>query len=485
MAFTLRKHYPAYMGGEPFDHGELTVINPYTGERATTVPCADAAAVGRAIEMAHESRQAMAAVPAFKRAAVLRACVEQFKNRRAELAEACSTEAGKPINYAEGEVARLIDTFSIAADEALLAEAGETIPMAISQRAAGYRGMTKRVPIGPCAFITPFNFPLNLVAHKVAPAVAAGCPFVLKPADKTPVGALLIGEVLASAWSDAELPHGAWSILPASVDDAAALIEDDRIKLLSFTGSDKVGWELKAKAGKKKVVLELGGNAPCIIDETADLDDALDRIVTAAFAFAGQTCISVQRILVHERIYDEVRAQLIAAAKVSPQGDPSDRATVVGPMIRPEAARRLKEWIDEAVAAGGALLCGGEISGPCANIISAAVLEHVPTEAKLVREEAFGPVIVLSRFRHFDAALEEANSTRFGLQVGLFTNRLDRAVLAWDRLEYGGIIVNDTSSFRVDHMPYGGVKDSGIGREGLRYAIEDMTETRLLVIRQA
>ena len=484
MGISLRETYPAYLAGEPFAANfDLAVRNPYTGAVATRVPLADAAAIDGAIAAATDAAEPMRRLPPHHRSAALRQCAAWFDARRRELAEACCVESGKAITAAEAEVQRLIDTFALAADEALRADGGETIPMAVTPRAEGYRGMTRRVPVGPCAFITPFNFPLNLVAHKVAPAVAAGCSFVLKPADKTPVGALLVGAALA----ECDLPRGSWSILPARVEDAAALTEDERLRLLSFTGSDAVGWALKAKAGKKKVVLELGGNAACVVDETMarGLDDVVERLVAGAYTQSGQSCISVQRIIVHERVYDELKAKLLAKVASLPHGDPADRRTVVGPMITPGAAAGVKAKVDEAVTRGGRLLCGGALGGPNGNVMTAAVLEDVPRDAAIVRDEAFGPVAVLSRFGDFEAALAEANDSRFGLQAGVFTRDLHRALRAWDALEVGGVVINDVPGFRVDHMPYGGVKASGLGREGVRSAIEEMTEVRLMVVRDA
>jgi acyl-CoA reductase-like NAD-dependent aldehyde dehydrogenase len=336
--------------------------------------------------------------------------------------------------------------------------------------------MFKRVPIGPCSFISPFNFPLNLAAHKVAPAIAAGCPFVLKPASRTPVGALIIGEVLA----ETNLPKGAFSILPCRRDGADLFTTDERLKLLSFTGSPAVGWALKVKAGKKKVVLELGGNAGCIVDHDADLDDAVERIVVGAFYQSGQSCIGVQRIIVHEDVYEVFKGKLVAATKELKSGDPRDEATFIGPMIAESEAERLEQWIADARAAGGKLLCGGARDGA---MLQATLLEDVPKDQKICAQEAFGPVAVLSRFASFTAALAEVNDSRFGLQAGVFTRDLYKMHQAWDELEVGGVVIGDIPSWRVDHMPYGGVKDSGLGREGLRFAIEDMTEIRNLIVR--
>ncbi|MBL8975032.1 MAG: aldehyde dehydrogenase family protein, partial [Myxococcales bacterium] len=382
---------------------------------------------------------------------------------------------GKPIKDSRGEVVRLIDTFRVAAEESTRI-VGEVLPLDISPRAAGYRGQWKRVPIGPVSLISPFNFPLNLAAHKVAPAIAAGCPFVLKPASLTPVGALLIGEVLA----ETELPKGSWSILPCPREGAEQLTTDERFKLLSFTGSGEVGWALKAKAGKKKVVLELGGNAACIVDAGADLDVVVPRLVFGAFYQSGQSCISVQRILVHRSLYPALRERLVAAAKLQKLGDPRDEATALGPMISEKEALRVEKWVNEAVAAGATLLCGGTREGV---MIPATLLEGVPSELPVCADEVFGPVAILEVFDEFEEAIAAVNASKFGLQAGVFTNDLRRAYQAWDELEVGGVVIGDVPSWRVDHMPYGGVKESGLGREGVRFAIEDMTEIRLMVLK--
>ena len=337
--------------------------------------------------------------------------------------------------------------------------------------------MWLRVPIGPCSFISPFNFPLNLAAHKIAPALAVGCPFVLKPASLTPVGALLIGEILA----ETDLPEGAFSILPCRRDGAELFTTDERLRLLSFTGSPAVGWALKAKAGKKKVVLELGGNAAVIVDEDADLDDAASRIITGAFYQSGQSCISVQRILIHETLYGPMKDRLVAAARSLTMGDPKEEGTIIGPMISEKEATRLESWIRSSVDGGAKLLCGGGREGV---MMEATLLERVPADADLSCQEAFGPVAIMTPFSDFDEALAEVNRSRFGLQAGIFTRDLYKMQRAWDRLEVGGVVIGDVPSWRVDHMPYGGVKDSGLGREGIRFAIEDMTEIRLLVIRR-
>ncbi|HEY0178307.1 MAG TPA: aldehyde dehydrogenase family protein [Dokdonella sp.] len=471
--------HPYYLAGRPVQaNAALEVRDKYSGEIAARVALADAAAIDAAIAAAVQAEAPMRALPPYARQAALEHCVARFRERRDELALALCVEAGKPIGDAEGEVTRLIDTFKVAAEEAVRID-GEIPNLEISERAKGYRGFVKRVPIGACAFITPFNFPLNLVAHKVAPAVAAGCPFVLKPASATPLGALIIAEVLA----ETELPEGAFSVLPCRSQDSAALVEDERLKLLSFTGG-QVGWELKAKAGRKKVVLELGGNAAAIVDadQRERLDRVVERLIFGSYYQSGQSCIKVQRVFAHESLYAELRERFVAAARALKAGDPKQRDTFLGPMIDEDNAKRLEGWIGEATRAGAKLLCGGGRSGA---MLEASVLEDVPRDAKIAALEAFGPVTVLAPFRDFDDALAAVDASDYGLQAGVFTNDLAHAMRAWDRLDVGGVVVNDVPSFRVDNMPYGGEKRSGLGREGVRYAIEDMTVRRLLVLRDA
>jgi acyl-CoA reductase-like NAD-dependent aldehyde dehydrogenase len=472
----LKPSYPYYLANHPqMPNTDLVVTDKYTGDVATRVAMADASAIDQAIGKAEKAAEAMREMPAYARQAVLEHCVARFKERADELAYALCIEAGKPIKDARGEVTRLIDTFRIAAEEAVRID-GQLLELEISPRARGYRGMVKRVPIGACSFISPFNFPLNLAAHKVAPALACGCPFVLKPASLTPIGALVIGEVLA----ETDLAEGAFSILPCRRDGADLFTTDDRLKLLSFTGSPEVGWALKARAGKKPVVLELGGNAACVVDADADLDDAIERLVIGAFYQSGQSCISVQRIIVHQSLYETLRDRLVERVSSLVIGDPKKEETFIGPMISEKEALRLEGWIEDAVQKGAKLLCGGDRDGA---MLSAAVLENVPRDCDLSAQEAFGPAVVLSAFDDFDAALAEVNDSRFGLQAGIFTRDIYKIQKAWDTLDVGGVLINDVPSWRVDNMPYGGVKDSGLGREGIRNAIADMTEPRLLVLR--
>ena len=472
----LAEKYPYFLANKPiFANEALEVTNKYTGEVATKVALADAKVIDEAIDAAERSQKLLNKMPAYKRQQVLEHCVARFKERFDELAHALCIEAGKPIKDARGEVTRLIDTFKIAAEESVRIE-GEVMNLEITERAKGYQGQYKKVPIGPCSFISPFNFPLNLAAHKVAPAIAAGCAFVLKPASRTPIGALIIGEVLA----ETDLPEGAFSILPCSRDGADLFTTDDRFKLLSFTGSPGVGWDLKAKAGKKPVILELGGNAGCIVDHDSDIDDAVERIVFGAYYQSGQSCISVQRVYVHASIYSEFKEKYTAKVTNLVHGDPLNEDTFIGPMISESEAKRLEGWVTEAVNSGAKLLCGGKRKGL---MLEATLLEDVPADSDINAEEAFGPVSVISKFSDFDEALELVNNSQFGLQAGIFTRDIYKAHKAWDTLDVGGVVIGDVPSWRVDNMPYGGVKESGLGREGIKFAIEDMTEIRLMVLR--
>ena len=468
---------PLHIAGDTVTTGEwLDVADKYRGDVAARVARAGADEVERAIASAHAARGAMAAFPPDARRDVLEHCVRRFEERREELAGLLCIEAGKPIRDSRGEVDRLIDTFRIAAGEATRI-GGEVLELQVSPRARGFRGMTRRMPIGVCSLITPFNFPLNLVAHKVAPAIAAGCPFVLKPSERTPLGALLIGEVLA----ETDLPRGAFSVVVCDTETSAPLVEDPRIAFLSFTGGP-VGWDLRARAGRKKVALELGGNAACIVDADpgVPLDHLVKRLVFGAYYQSGQSCISVQRIIAHESIASRLSDALARAVRALKAGDPHEESTDIGPVIDEDAAKRIAEWVDEARSTGARVLVEGRRDG---TMVTPWLLADVPRDCRLYREEVFGPVALMETVDSFDAAIERANDTHYGLQCGVFTARLDHAMRAWDRLEVGGVVVGDVPSVRVDNMPYGGVKDSGIGREGVRSTIEEMTEVRRLVLR--
>ena len=472
---SLRAEYPYYIANEPIQaNTDLAVHNKLTGEVATRVALADEAAIDRAIAASVEAAEPMRRLPAWKRQEILNHVVRRIEERHEELARALCIEAGKPINDARGEVTRGVDTFRIAAEESVR-QYGEMMPLDISPRAEGYQALWKRVPIGPCSFISPFNFPINLAAHKIAPAIAVGCPFVLKPASLTPIGAIILGEILA----ETDLPKGAFSILPSTRAGAAAFTEDERLKLLSFTGSPAVGWALKARAGKKKVILELGGNAACIVDADADLDFAVQRLVKGAFYQSGQSCIGVQRVLIHADIYDELKRRLVAATEKLPKGDPLEESTFIGPMITEKDAARMAEWTEEAVSRGATVLCGGRRDGV---FFDATLIEGAPRDTRVQADEVFGPIACLEPFTDFREACRVVNDSVFGLQAGVFTKDIDKAFYAFEALEVGGVVINDVPSIRVDSMPYGGVKDSGLGREGIRFAMEDMTEIRLMVL---
>ncbi|OQY26881.1 MAG: aldehyde dehydrogenase [Candidatus Cloacimonetes bacterium 4572_55] len=472
----LKDHYPYYLANKPeMPNTDLAVLDKYTGELASRVAVADTQAIDRAISMAVSATDPMRKMPAHRRRDILSHCVERFKARADELAMSLCIEAGKPIKDSQGEVSRLIDTFRIASEEATRIT-GEVLPTDISPRSEGYRCMWKRTPVGPCSFISPFNFPLNLAAHKIAPAIAVGNPFILKPASLTPIGAILIGEILA----ETDLPEGAFSILPCPREQAAQFSEDPRLKHLSFTGSPAAGWPLKAKAGRKSVVMELGGNAACVVDKDADLTDTVSRVIIGAFYQSGQSCISVQRIIIHEDIYESFKEQLVAKTATLKIGDPKKEETFIGPLISEKEADRVEKWVRSAVKSGAKLLCGGDRKGA---LMQATLLENVPKHEDICAKEAFGPVALLSKFSDFDKALDEVNDSVYGLQAGIFTRDIHKAYRAWDRLEVGGVVIGDVPSWRVDHMPYGGVKESGIGREGIRFAMKEMTEIRLMAVR--
>jgi acyl-CoA reductase-like NAD-dependent aldehyde dehydrogenase len=472
----LKPEYPYYLANQAQQpNTDLEVLHKGDDSVATRVAIADAAALEQALQAADEAREDMAAMPPYDRAEVLRQITSELEKRSEELANVITVESGKTLDEAAAEVARAIDTFRLASEEATRIE-GQSLELQVSPNAAGYRGFTKRVPKGACAFITPFNFPLNLVAHKVAPALAAGCPFILKPSALAPLSALIIGEILAGL----ELPEGAFSILPMATETAAPLVEDDRISMMSFTGSSAVGWELKSRAGRKHVVLELGGNAAVIVDKDVDLDDAVQRITTGIFHHAGQSCISVQRIYVHQQVYSAFRDKLVGSARRLETGDPLDEEMDMGPVITEEAALRIEDWVQDAVIRGATILCGGDREG---RYMEPTLLENVKKGAKAHDEELFGPVACIAPFKELETALEKVNDSRYGLQAGIFTDSLEAAMLAWDMLEVGGVIVGDVPSWRVDSMPYGGTKDSGVGREGIRSAILEMTDQKLMVLR--
>ncbi len=413
-------------------------------------------------------------LPAFERQRVLRRVAQTITERKQEFARTLAQEAGKPIRAARTEVERAIFTFTIAGEESTRIY-GEYLPLDWQEFAAGRWGIVRRFPLGPMAGITPFNFPLNLVAHKVAPAIAAGCTMVLKPAPQTPLSALLLAEAVQQAgW-----PDGALNVLPLSNEDAGLLVTDERLKLISFTGSAAVGWQIKKNAGKKKVILELGGNAGVIVHSDADLAYAAERCVAGGFAYAGQACISVQRILVERSVCGQFTDLFLAGVKQLKTGDPLDESSDVGPLIRESDAIRASDWVEEAVRDGARLLCGGLRRGP---MLEPTVLTGTSPEMKVNCQEIFAPVVTVEPYENFPDALRQINNSPYGLQAGIFTRDAKLLFTAYEELEVGGLIAGDVPAFRIDHMPYGGIKESGLGREGLRYAIEEMTEPKLLVM---
>ncbi len=464
------------IGGQLREGASVEVIrSPWNGEAAGEVAVGGPGDMDAAIEAAEQAFSTTRDLPSHRRAAVLEGTACRLREHADELATLMARESGKPIRYCRAEVARAVVTFTLGAEESRRL-GGEVMPIDLEPRAEGMLCMYQRVPRGPVAAIAPFNFPLNLVAHKLSPATAAGCSVVLKPPPQCPLTAYRLAELM----DEAGLPPGALNVLHCPPGVAQRMVEDPRMKLVSFTGSDAVGWRLKAIAGKKPVLLELGGNAPCILDEGIDVGAILDRLVQAAFASAGQVCIKVQRFIVHRAIYDQFLERFTDAARLLTHGDPLDEKTVVGPLIDRSHVARVLSWVREAVLAGARLHCGGEADGP---VVLPTVLSEVPPGERVVCDEVFGPVAVVERAETFDAALVAANRTRFGLQAGVFTRDVDRALRAFRRLDYGGVMVNEVPTFRVDNFPYGGSKDSGLGREGVRFAVEEMTEPRVLVLR--
>jgi len=456
---------------------QISVVNPFTGEAFAQVPLGGVREVERAIATAHETFPQVRKTPAHRKAALLQAVARGIEQRQSDFVDAMVAEAGKPVTSAEAEVARAQVTFLAAAEEARR-QHGELLDMDAFASGDGHVGLARRFPMGVIGAITPFNYPLNLVAHKVAPCLATGNTMVVKPATKTPLCALLLAEILI----EAGMPPGQVNFVTCTTADSATLLKDDRVKKITFTGSPAVGWKLKEQCGKKHITLELGGNAGVILHEDANLDAAIPAVAAGGFGYAGQSCISVQRVIIHESRYDEVKSRLVAHIREKIKtGDPRDRATVVGPMITPDALKGICEKIDAALDRGAKLVCGGEIHGPC---LEATVLEDVQPTMELCAKEAFAPLVTLHRYREFAEALEMANASDFGLQAGVFTQNLPLALQAFDVLDVGGVLINQVPTFRVDNMPYGGIKDSGFGREGLRYAMEEMTELKSLIIKQ-
>jgi len=472
----VRRECPFYLAGEPARSSEpLDVTNPYDNSTVGRTWLATDAQFDAAADAAVAAAGPMRRLAAWERGAILAEASRMIAGRRDEIGRQLAGEAGKPLKDALVETDRAVMTFQVAGDEARRL-GGEYVPMDLAPHGAGRLALVRRVPVGPVAAISPFNFPLNLTAHKIAPAIAAGNPIVLKPATKTPLSAITLAGIAVTAG----LPPQAISVLPMPRTVGDRLVTDERFRLLTFTGSSAVGWDMKARAGKKKVILELGGNAGVIVDESADVEFAVSRVATGGFAFAGQSCIAVQRVYVHSRLFDAFVGRLVTAVEALTVGDPLDPATDVGPMISAGEAERIDAWVREAVGGGARILTGGRRLG--GTLYAPTILASVPRDAKVCMQEVFAPLIVVASVDSVEDAVAEVNRSAYGLQAGIFTADIEHALHAFDEIEVGGVMVNDVPTYRIDHMPYGGVKDSGLGREGPRYTIEEMTEPRLLVI---
>jgi len=471
----MAREFPFYCAGEwRTSDQKLEVKNPYNDDIIGVTSFATEQDYEDAVAAAETAFEEMRRLGTYERAQILQKLTDGLAAREDEIARMIALEAGKPLRDARAEAARGVFTFQTAVEEAKRI-GGEVIPLDLMASSAGRFGITRRFPIGPIAGISPFNYPLNLALHKIAPAIAAGNTIVLKPPTRDPLTMLLIAEILA----DAGLPKGAVSVMPMDRATGDRLVTDDRFKLLSFTGSPAVGWDMKSRAGKKKVVLELGGNAGVIVDQDANLDFAATRIRTGAFSYAGQVCISVQRAYIHRTRFEEFSTKLVEQVQAMKIGDPLDESTDLGPMIDDKAAQRTEEWVNQAVEEGAHILTGGKAEG---RFFQPTVLTDARRTSFVCSREAFAPLVNLFPFDDFEEALAEVNDSVYGLQAGVFTASLEHALHAFETLEVGGVMINDIPTYRIDHMPYGGVKDSGLSREGLRYAIEDMTEPRLMVV---
>lgn len=454
------------------------VVNPYDNSTVGEICLAGETEINRALEIAGRTFATTRGHSPEERSQLLQKTAEAIGHRAEEFTDLLIAEAGKPVSLARLEVQRAQSTFSLAAAEALLPREHEIV-MDATPAGAGHTGLARRFPLGVILGITPFNFPLNLVAHKVAPCLATGNSMILKPALKTPLSALLLAEVLA----ECGMPSGQITFLPFHHEHAPSILRDPRVKMLSFTGGDEPGWQLKALAVKQKVALELGGNAACVVEPDGPWRQHVGKMVAGAFAYAGQSCISVQRIFVHTGIAAEFRERFLAETKrLAVTGDPRKESTMVGPIISDAALQRTVERVRQAEALGARLLTPLHVEG---RVLSPVVLDHVPHDAAIASEEAFAPVVVLQDYRDFGAALDAVNASRFGLQAGVFTDDPEKIAAAYDTLEVGGVLINQVPTFRTENMPYGGVKDSGLGREGVRYAMEEMTEWKSLVINRS
>ncbi|KYQ89320.1 aldehyde dehydrogenase [Tieghemostelium lacteum] len=479
----VKPNYPIYIGSKAVQKtkSKLDVLDKFTGESVSVIPMADKEFIEESIKQCTLATEAMKKLTPDKKKAILLEIADKIKARQEEFAKTIVVEVGKPWNDAIAEVGRAIDTFTIAAEESVR-QTGQNIPLEISSRNVGFQAISKRFPIGPISMISPFNFPLNLVAHKIAPAIAAGCPFVLKPSDRTPLSALLVGEVLSESKL---LPEGAFSIFPTTHEDAPLLSTDERIKLITFTGSPGVGWKIKDNAGKKKVVLELGGDAACIVDsdiQTSKLQHIANRILFGGFYSQGQSCISIQRVYIHEKHYDALKQLLVQGASQLnlKKGDPMDPNTFLGPMITEDDAKRVNQWVHSAVKKGANLLIGGKQDGKFHDL---TILENPPKDTEVCTKEIFGPVFYIQKFTDFKDTIKQVNASEFGLQSGVFTDNINKAYFAFNNIDAGAVVINDIPSVRVDSQAYGGIKNSGFGREGIINSIEEYTELKLMILK--
>ncbi len=465
--------FGSFVGGKWIESSEaVDVRSPYDNSLVAVIHRAGPQEIETAISRATEAFRSMRRLPVWKRAEALEKISSGIAARREDFAQTIALEAGKPIRTARDEVERAVFTFKVAAEETKRIY-GEIVPLDWQPGMEGREAHIRHVPLGPVAGITPFNYPINLVSHKVAPALAAGDPIIIRPASQTPVSALKLAQVV----SETGLPQGAFSVVPSTTQAAVPLVEDERIRFLSFTGSPAVGWALKSRAGRKRMTLELGGNAGVIVHRDADLSYAAERVAWGGFSNAGQSCISVQRVYVHSDVYEAFRDELVRRVKALKVGDPLDETTDVGPVIDPSAAERVEAWVEEARQGGAQVLTGGTRNG---NLWQPTILAELQQNMRVSCEEVFAPLVGLYRYTDIREAIQGVDNSAFGLQAGLFTNDMSVIREAFEDIEVGGLMVNDVSTFRIDHMPYGGVKQSGTGREGLRYAIEEMSELKLM-----
>ncbi|MFW6129416.1 MAG: aldehyde dehydrogenase family protein [Candidatus Aminicenantaceae bacterium] len=461
-------------GKKEFSENHKEIKNPFDQSLIGKIYFANKSQMENAITAASKTFSKTKKLSSYERGAALEYTSQTINKRREELARSITVASGKPIKSSLGEVDRAVNTFKIASEEAKRIN-GEIIPLDLSPQTQDRWGLVRRFPVGVIGAITPFNFPLNLVAHKIAPAMASGNTVILRPSSQVSITAILLGEII----NETSYPAGGINVVPCGYKVAENLISSDKVKMLTFTGSPSIGWELKKKAYKKKITLELGGNAAVVIEPDANLEYALQRTLLGSFAYSGQICISIQRVFLHEDIYDDFMDKFIEKTKNLRMGNPLDEHTDIGPMINMQAAQKTEEWINEALENEARLLCGGKREG---TMFEPTVLINVKPELRISWLEAFSPVAVVYRYKDFTEALKNVNNSIYGLQAGIFTNDLNKAFQAYEMLDVGGVIINDIPTFRIDHMPYGGIKESGFGREGLKYAIEEMTELKLMAV---